>query len=184
MIIRNNNPYIGASFSIKNRIMRLIWNIFHFFLFLPSPRPFHRWRIFLLKLFGAKIGNNCHIYRKVKIWAPWNLRLGDYIGIADNVNLYNMDIISIDDYSTISEGAYLCCGSHDYNSKNFQLFTKPIIIKKKVWICAQVFIHPGIIISEGCVVGARSVVTKKLEDEYTIYAGNPCIKIKSRKKIE
>lgn len=180
MIIKNNNPYTDASFSIKNRIMRLIWNIFYFCFFLPSPRTFHGWRIFLLKLFGAKIGKNCSVYRKVKIWAPWNLKLGNYVGIANNVNLYNMDIISIDDYSTISDGAYLCCGSHDYNSKNFQLFAKPIIIKQKVWICAQAFIHPGIIINEGCVVGARSVVIRNLEEKNSVYSGNPCKFIKKR----
>lgn len=180
MIIKNNNPYTEASFSLKNRIMRLIWNIFYFFLFLPSPRPFHGWRIFLLKLFGAKIGKNCNIHRTVRIWAPWNLSLGSYIGVADNVNLYNMEMISIDDYSSISDGSYLCCGSHDYNSKNFQLFAKPIIIKKKVWICAQVFVHPGISISEGCVVGARSVVTKNLDEKNSVYSGNPCKFIKKR----
>jgi putative colanic acid biosynthesis acetyltransferase WcaF len=161
--------------------MRFAWNIFYFFLFIPSPRSFHSWRIFLLKLFGAKIGKNCKTYRKVKIWAPWNLRLGNYVMIADNVNLYNMDIISIDDYAIISDGAYLCSGSHDYNSKNFQLFAKPIVIKKKVWICAQAFIHPGITIGEGCVVGARSVVIKNLTQKNSVYSGNPCRFIKKRK---
>ena len=180
MIIKNNNPYTEASFSLKNRLMRLLWNIIYFFLFVPSPRVFHKWRIFLLKLFGATIGKNCNIHRKAEIWAPWNLRLGNYIGIADNVKLYNMDIISIGDYSTISDGAHLCCGSHDYNSKNFQLFAKPITLKEKVWICAEAFIHPGVTINNGCVIGARSVVIKSLEDENGIYTGNPCKFVKKR----
>ena len=76
-----------------------------------------------------------------------------------------MDKIFVDDFCVISDGAYLCCGSHDYNSKNFQLFAKPITLKKKVWICSEVFILPGITINEGCVVGARSVVTKNLDNE-------------------
>ena len=154
--------------------------IFIFFFFFQVLDLFIVGEFFLLKLFGAKIGKNCSIHRKVKIWAPWNLKLGDHIGIADNVNLYNMDMISIDDYSTISDGAYLCCGSHDYNSKSFQLFAKPIIIKKDVWICAQVFIHPGIIISDGCVIGARSVVIKNLDEKNSVYSGNPCKFIKKR----
>jgi putative colanic acid biosynthesis acetyltransferase WcaF len=78
----------------------------------------------------------------------------------------------------------LCCGSHDYNSKNFQLFAKPIVIRKKTWICSEVFIHPGVTISEGSVVGARSVVTKNLGNEYTVYSGNPCILIKKREKLD
>ena len=91
MIIKNNNPYIEPSFDLKNRVLRFVWRIVYFLFFLPSPRPFHNWRIFLLKIFGAKIGKHCHIYPKVNIWAPWNLKLGNYIGIADDVKLYSND---------------------------------------------------------------------------------------------
>ena len=181
MIIKNNNPFIEPSFALKNRVLRFVWSIVYFLLFLPSPRPFHSWRIFLLKIFGAEIGKHCNIHRRVNIWAPWNLKLGNYIGIADDVKLYSMDKIFVDDFCVISDGAYLCCGSHDYNSKNFQLFAKPITLKKKVWICSEVFIHPGITINEGCIVGARSVVTKNLDNEYMVYTGNPCKPVKKRK---
>tara|TARA_B110000503_G_scaffold96495_1_gene145088 strand:+ start:1383 stop:1934 length:552 start_codon:yes stop_codon:yes gene_type:complete len=183
MIIQNNNPFIEPSFNFKNRFLRFIWNIIYVLFFLFSPRTFHVWRVFLLKIFGAKIGKHCHIYPKVKIWAPWNLELGDYIGIADHVKLYSMDKIIIDDFCTISDGSYLCCGTHDYNSKNFQLITKPINIKKKTWVCSEVFIHPGITISEGCVIGARSVVNKNLDNKYMVCAGNPCKQIKDRKLL-
>ena len=174
MILKNKNSRIGPSFSFQNRLMRLIWNSCYFLLFLPSPRNFFFWRTFILKLFGAKIGKKCRIHRKVNIWAPWNLKLGNYVAIDNNVKLYNMDMIYIDDDTTISDGAYLCCGSHDYKSKQFKLFAKPIIIKKRVWICAQVFIHPGIIIEDGCVVGARSVVNKNLKIKNSVYDGHPC----------
>ena len=180
MVIKNNDPYTEASFDFKNRFLRFLWNMVYIILFLPSPRSFHSWRVLLLRVFGAKIGKHCHIYPKVKIWAPWNIELGNYVGIADSVKLYSMDKIFIHDYSVISDGSYLCCGSHDYNSKNFQLITKPITIKKKTWICSEAFIHPGVTISEGCVVGARSVVTKNLDHEYKVYAGNPCKQIKDR----
>jgi len=182
MIIKNNNPRIEPSFSFKNRIYRFIWYIIQDTLFKFSPRTFYNYRNFILKIFGAQIGTNTHINRKVKIWAPNNLVIGNEVGIGDNVNLYSMDKIQIDDYTVISEGAFICTGSHDYNSYNFQLFTKPIRIETKTWICAEVFLHPGVIISEGVVVGARSVVTKNLDEAWSVYAGNPVLKIKSRIK--
>ena len=83
MIIKNNNPFIEPSFDLKYRVLRFAWGMVYFLFFLPSPRPFHSWRIFLLKIFGAKIGKHCHIYPKVNIWAPWNLKLGNYIGIEN-----------------------------------------------------------------------------------------------------
>ena len=85
MIIQKNDPYTSPSFSFSNRARRQIWNYAWFLLFLPSPRPFHRWRAFLLKLFGAQLGNGVHVYPSAKIWAPWNLKLGDHVGIADGV---------------------------------------------------------------------------------------------------
>ena len=36
----------------------------------PSPRPFHFWRAFLLRCFGAKLGPHCHFYPKSRVWAP------------------------------------------------------------------------------------------------------------------
>ena len=41
--------------------------------------PFHAWRALVLRLFGAKLGRNCHIYSGAHIWAPWNLEIGNPI---------------------------------------------------------------------------------------------------------
>lgn len=180
MLILDNDPYTQPSFSFSHRFFRFIWGVVYCSLFYFSPRPLHCWRSFLLRLFGAKIGKNCHVYPKVNVWAPWNLRLGDFVGVGDGVRIYNMNIISIGDYSVISQGAHLCGGTHDYNSENFQLLTKPIIIDKRVWVCADSFIHPGVTISEGCVVGARSVVNKDLDVPWGVYSGNPCRLISER----
>ena len=88
-----------------------------------------------------------------------------------------MDLIKIGEFSVISQGAYLCAGTHDFNSKNFQIQTKPILIGVRVWVCAEAFIHPGIVISDGVVVGARAVVTKSLLEAWMVYSGNPCKRI-------
>lgn len=178
-ILENVNAYIQPCFSLKNRLLRFIWGIVYILLFRTSPRPFHFWRSFLLSCFGAKIGKGCHIYPKAKIWAPWNLELGDYVGIADDVICQSMDKIIIGDKVVISEGARLYTGSHDYESPKFSLFTKPIHIKSHVWIAAEAFIMHGIVIGEGAVIGARSVVTKDMP-AWMVCASNPCKPIKPR----
>jgi len=177
-ILKNHNSLLGPSFTLKNRILRIIWSLVYFFLFKFSPRPFHFWRVLILKSFGAKIGKSCRIHRKVRIWAPWNLVIGNYVTIADNVNLLSMDKITIKNFVNISDGTQLCCGTHNYKSKKFELYTKPILIEKYVWICTESFIHPGIKISEGIVIGARSVVNKNLKKKYTVCSGNPCKVVK------
>lgn len=184
MIIKDNDPYTSASFSLTHRVRRQIWNIICLLLFKPSPRPLHAWRAVLLRIFGAKIGKGVHIYPGAKIWAPWNLVVDDYVGIADGVTIYNMDIIRIGAYSVISQGAHLCGGSHDYNSSNFQLYAKPITLGEHVWICAEAFVSLGVNIPDGVVVGARSLVTKSILKPWTVCAGHPAKQIGQRTRSE
>jgi putative colanic acid biosynthesis acetyltransferase WcaF len=184
MIIQNNDPYREPSFTLKNRLIRQVWNTVWLFLFRLSPRSFHFWRLFLLRLFGAQIGDGCHVYPNVKVWAPWNVILGNFVGVADGVTLYSMEKINIGDYAIISQGAHLCGGTHDYNSKNFQLVAKPITIGKYAWICAEAFIHPGVELPDGVVIGARSVVTKSVTSPWGVYAGNPCRQVATRNRVE
>ena len=182
MIIQGNDPYTQPSFSLGNRMARALWGVTWLLLFRPSPPPFHAWRRLLLRVFGARLGKQVHVYPNVKIWAPWLLTIGDFVGIANGVNLYNMSHITIGDYAVISQGAYLCGGSHDYNTSNFQLIAKPITVGQYAWVCADVFIGLGVTVPEGAVVGARSVVTKSLVQSWVVYAGNPCRQVGVRKQ--
>lgn len=175
----NQDTFTGASFSIRNRFARVLWNLVYAILFRWSPRPFHSWRAFLLRCFGAKVGKGVHVYPGVKIWAPWNLEVGDQSGIASGVILYSQGKISIGKRVVISQGSHLVAGTHDYTVVGFPLITKPIVIKNNVWIAAEAFIHPDITINEGCVIGARSVVTKDMP-AWTVCAGHPCKPIKVR----
>lgn len=182
-IVQGNDPYTQPSFSLRNRIGRALWQVVWLVLFRTSPRPLHGWRNFLLRIFGASIGRHVHVYPSVKIWAPWNLVIGDYVGVGDGANLYCMGVITIGEYATVSQGAHLCAGSHDFNTPNFQLFTKPITIGSKVWLCADSFVGPGVAVAEGSVIGARGVVSKSIDEAWYVWAGNPIRKIKSRDKI-
>jgi putative colanic acid biosynthesis acetyltransferase WcaF len=169
----------GPSFSLRSRTARLFWNICWGLLFYPSPRPLHAWRSFLLRLCGAKIGRKCHIYPRAMIWAPWNLVCGDEVGVADGANLYNQARITLGSRCVVSQGAFLCTGTHDYTSEDFRLVARPIKVGKLTWIAAEVFVSPGVTLGEGGVIGARSVVERDMP-AWMVCAGNPCRPIKPR----
>ncbi len=175
----NKDTFVGPSFSWSNRLKRFIWNMVYSIFFTWSPVFLHPWRIFLLRLFGAKIGHRVHVYPKAKIWAPWNLQLGDECGVANGVNLYSQDKIIVGRRVVISQGSHVVAGSHDYTQPGYPLITAPIHIGNYSWIAADVFIHPGITIGEGCVVGARAVVTRDMP-AWMVCAGHPCQPIKER----
>jgi putative colanic acid biosynthesis acetyltransferase WcaF len=175
----NSDTFSGPSFGLANRIARFAWGVVAYTVFRFSPRPFHRWRALILRLFGAKVGKGVHVYPGAQIWAPWNLNLADDVGVGDGATLYSQAKISIGRRSVISQGAHLCTGTHDYTQPGSPLVARPIIIGSQVWIAAEVFVHPGITVGDGCVVGARSVVTRDMP-EWTVCAGHPCVPIKPR----
>jgi putative colanic acid biosynthesis acetyltransferase WcaF len=178
----NKDTFVGPSFSLGNRLARLLWGAVELSLFRFSPKPLHGWRSFILRCFGAKIGKGVHIYPRVKIWAPWNLELADEAGIANGVILYSQGKISIGKRAVISQGAHLVTGTHDYTKVGFPLVTSPIHIGNHTWIAAEAFIHPGVTIADGCIIGARSVVTKSMP-AWTICAGHPCKALKPREQF-
>jgi putative colanic acid biosynthesis acetyltransferase WcaF len=178
--MHNQDTYTGASFSKQDRLRRLVWSFVAGLLFRPSPRPLHAWRSFLLRMFGAKVGKGVHVYPGVKIWAPWNLELADECGIANGVTLYSQGKICIGRRTVVSQGAHLCAGTHDYTKPGFPLIALPIFIGDYAWVAAETFIHPGIHVGEGCVIGARAVVTKDMP-QWMVCAGHPCQPIKERK---
>ena len=177
--MHNQDTFTGPSFSLRNRVGRVFWGVAYNLLFRFSPNPLHGWRAFLLKAFGAKIGRGVHVYPGVKIWAPWNITLDDECGIASGAILYSQGKIKIGSRSVISQGAHLCAGTHDYTQKGFPLITAPINIGDNAWIAAEAFIHPGVTIGTGSVIGARSVVNKDMP-AWMICAGHPCIPLKER----
>ena len=174
-----SDPFLRPSFPLADRARRQLWNIVALLLFRPSPRPAHAWRAFLLRLFGAHLGANCHIYPSVEIWAPWNLRCGETVAIADGAVIYNPGPVSIGSHAIISQQAYLCGASHDYTDPAFPLVSAPIQIGPRAWICARAAVQMNVRVGEGAVLGLASVATRDLEP-WTVYAGIPARAIKSR----
>ena len=178
-ILQTDDLILKPSFSLANRARRALWGICRALLFRPTPRPMRAWRAAVLRAFGAKIGKHANIASSVKVWAPWNLTIDDYVAVGDDVDLYAMAVIHIKTRAIVSQGTYLCAGTHDYTSEGFQLLAFPIIVEERSWVCAQSFVGPGVTIGEGAVIGARSVVTRDMP-AWQVCAGNPCRPIKPR----
>lgn len=159
-------------------ILRVTW-IIGSCIFSYTPRNFFKARVWLLKLFGAEIGENFHIYPSAVVTFPWNLKVGNNVGVGERVMIYNLGKLTLENNVTISQDAYLCGGTHDYHSPELTLIKKEIKVEENAWICARAFVHPGIIISEGSVVGACSVVTKNTKP-YDVVAGHPAKALKKR----
>lgn len=118
-------------------------------------------------------------YPSVKIWAPWNLKLGCAVAIDDDVNLYSVDKITIGSKVAISREAFICTASHDITKPNRPLVTAPITICDGVWIGARAIILPGVTIGEGAIVAAGAVVARDVPP-FTVVGGNPAKFIKNR----
>ena len=164
----------------KTIIARALWNAVWLLLFRTTPRGLlYGWRRSLLRLFGAKIGIGVHVLPSCKVWQPWKLTMGDYSCLSENVDCYSVDHITIGAQAVVSQGAFLCCASHDITSPIMELTYAPIVIGSQTWIAAKAFVGPGVTVGEGAVVGACAVVTRDVEP-WTVVAGNPASFIKRR----
>ncbi len=166
--------------SRKNQVARLLWTITWAIFARPLPRSLgNSWKIFLLRLFGAKVDKTAVVYSSVRIYMPWNLEMNAYSCLAPEVDCYNVNKIIIGAHTTISQKTYLCGASHDVGLTYNPLIHAPIIIEDQVWIGANAYVGMGVTIGQGAVVGANACVYKDVEP-WTIVGGNPAKFIKKR----
>lgn len=177
-----DRPNGGPSFSAKNRLIRLAWIIVWQLFASWTPDSMRMWRVFLLRAFGARIGEFSNVMSSARVWLPSNLIMAEHSLIGPKVNCYNQGEITIGNRVLISQGAYLCSGTHDIDDPSFALKLKPITIKDYVWVAADAFVGPGCKIGEGAVIGARGVAFGML-DEWTVYSGNPVKAIRKRSQF-
>jgi putative colanic acid biosynthesis acetyltransferase WcaF len=178
----HTDPYLVPAFPLSNRLLRAVWGVVYVIFFRMSPRPFHAWRAFLLRCFGAKLGKNCHVYGRARIWAPWNLTCDEQATIGDEAIVYNPGPVTMGSHAIISQQAYLCGATHDYEDPKFPLVAFPISIGSYAWVCARATVQPGVSVGEGAVLALGSVATHDLLP-WTVYGGVPARKIKARRKL-
>ena len=175
------DAYNRPAFSALNRARRLLWNTTWAVFGRLSPRPLHGWRAFLLRSFGATLGPHCHVYPGARIWAPWNLHCEDHVAIADAAEVYNPSPAYLGSHSILSQGAYLCGATHDYNDAAFPLISFEIRVGAYAWVCARASVLPGVKIAEGAVLGLGAIASRDLES-WTVYSGNPAQPVRARQR--
>lgn len=151
---------------------RVLWYFTNAIFFTNHLFPVSSVKVVLLRLFGAEIGTGVVIKPSVNIKYPWNLKIGDYTWIGENVWIDNLAMVSIGANCCISQGALLLCGNHNYKKPTFDLIVKPITIADGVWIGAKSIVCPGVTVGENTVMTVGSIVTKSVSPNLIISVNN------------
>ena len=177
---KNQKDAYSSSWSKKEVIRIHIWRYVWIMFYRYTPKHFfNSWRLFLLKLFGAKISGSPFVYPSSKIFAPWLLSIGNKSCLGPYSEIYNLGPVVISERVTVSQYSYICNGTHDLSLNNLPLLIGKIVINDDVFIGAKSMILPGLYIGKYSVIGAGSVVTKDVEP-WTVVGGNPAKFIKKR----
>jgi len=167
-------------YSMGDKLRRTLWTVAWALLARPFPRnTARRWKILLLRMFGAIVHSTCIIYSRSSIYAPWNLVMEERSCIASDVVIENTATVTLGAYSIISQYSYLCTATHDIRDNDFPQYSIPIAIGRRSWVAAGCFVGLGVTIGEGAVVGASSSVFKDVEP-WTVVGGNPAKTINRR----
>lgn len=155
-----------------------LWYGVNTFFFRSGLIPFSNVLVFILRLFGAKIGRDVRIKPFVHIRYPWRFEMGDHSWLAD-CYIDNLAPVRLGKNVCVSQGAMLLTGNHDFTKPAFDLITKPIVLEDGVWIGARSVVCPGVRGRSHAVLTVGSIATRDL-DPYSVYRGNPAYKIKDR----
>jgi putative colanic acid biosynthesis acetyltransferase WcaF len=165
---------IGAS-----RLKQICWYFVNILFFKNSFVIFSGIKVFLLRAFGARLGNGVVVKPSVNIKYPWKLLVGDHSWIGEEVWIDNLSDIVLGSNVTLSQGCLLLTGSHDHTLTTFDFLSNPITLEDGVWIGAKAIVTGGITCRTHSILGAGSVAEKELLP-YTIYKGNPAVPVLKR----
>lgn len=176
----NLEEFSNKTFEKGAGLVRLsLWFFIHIFFIKSSLIPFIKFKIFWLRLFGAKIGKGLVIKPSIHIKFPWKLIIGDYVWLGEHCWIDNLDNVTIGNNVCISQGALLLTGNHDYTVSSFDYRNAPIVLEDGVWIGAKAVVCSGVTCKSHSILTVGSIATKDLE-AYTIYQGNPAKEIRKR----
>jgi len=181
MIAVQETPY-DSPWSAGQKWKMLLWEWCWALFCYWTPKPFNRWRLFWLRLFGARIEGIPFVHQRARIAIPWNLTLKHRACLGDRANAYSLGPIELGEGATVAQEAYLCTGTHDFAGGALPLVVKPIKIGGGAFIGARAFVLPGITVGEKAVVGACAVVTKNVPAT-AVVAGIPAMPVMKSAKI-
>lgn len=174
------NSYNNSWYKPGNKLKIFAWYWVNELMLKNTLFPFSKLKVNVLRYFGAKIGQGVTIKPGVNIKYPWFLEIGNHCWIGEGVWIDNLDHVFIGNHVCISQGTMLLCGNHNFKTPTFDLIIKPIILEDGSWVGAKSIVCPGVTLKTHSILTVGSVANKDL-DAYSIYKGNPALKIKLRK---
>ncbi len=170
---------VPPHFRGRGKIMVQLWWTVQATLFSASPQFLYGFRRFLLRLFGAKIGQGVLIRPTARVTYPWFLEVGDHTWIGDDTVLYNLAPIRLGSHVALAHGVYICTGFHEIDKPTFDIGAAPVVIEDEAWLANDCFISPGVTVGQGAVIGARSTVLKDMPAGM-VCVGYPCRPVRPR----
>jgi putative colanic acid biosynthesis acetyltransferase WcaF len=156
-----------------------LWRVVSLMLFRLCPFSASELKCGILRVFGARVGRAVIIKPNVKITFPWKLTIGNDVWLGEECWILNLERVTIGNHVCVSQRAFLCTGSHNYNLPTFDLIVKPITVEDGAWLGAGCWVGPGVTVGSHAVLTAGSVASKRLEAS-AIYQGNPALLVKQR----
>ncbi|TVR05955.1 MAG: colanic acid biosynthesis acetyltransferase WcaF [Phormidium sp. GEM2.Bin31] len=157
----------------RSGVYVLLWWLVQAIAFPLSPHFANGFRCWLLRRFGATVGEGVIVRPTARFTYPWKVTMGDFCWVGDDVVFYSLDEIRLGNHCVVSQKSYLCTGSHEIGDRRFGLKTNPITLGNGVWIATDCFVAAGVTIGSNTVVGARSSVFSDLPAGY-VCLGSPC----------
>ncbi|WP_405606313.1 WcaF family extracellular polysaccharide biosynthesis acetyltransferase [Polaribacter sp. Asnod1-A03] len=183
MIKVDIKKYDNSWYNPGSKIKILLWYFVNVLFFINPLNPISSLKVFLLRLFGAKIGEGVVFKPGVSVKYPWLLEIGNSVWVGESVWIDNLAKVTIEDNVCLSQGAMLLCGNHDYKKSSFDLKIGEINLKEGSWVGAKSIVCPGVTLESHAILAVNSVATNNLET-YSIYQGNPAVKVRERKITE
>lgn len=170
---RNTILQLYTSYSFFMSLILLLLDL------LPYPVRISAFRFLL-----GDVGKAPLIDYRTYFRYPSKITLGDNVAINRGCEFYAAyrakgGTITIGNNVVLGPHVKVFAAGHDYSTTDLVDTAGPVVIKDFVWVGGNTTILPGVIVGEGAVIGAGSVVTRDIPP-YTIAIGNPCRVIKSR----
>lgn len=156
------------------------------------------------------IGKNVQISDKASIYNPELISIGDNsriddfcvisgkVDIGEYVHITPMCLIAggklgviLSNFCTLAYGVKIFSQSDDYSGQTMvnslidnkyktEVFS-PVLVERHVAIGANSVVFPGVVVAEGCSLGAMTLLLKSTKP-WGIYFGTPAVRVKERKK--
>jgi putative colanic acid biosynthesis acetyltransferase WcaF len=159
--------------------VRALWMLVEALTLLNPLLVSYRFKVAVLRWFGAEIGEGLVLKPGVHVKHPWRLRIGDNCWLGERAWIDNMEAVTLGSNVVVSQGAYLCTGNHDWSDPVMPLAPRPIEVEDGAWVGAFARVAPGTTIAAGSVIALGGVVFSDTEP-WGIYRGNPAERVGTR----